>query len=107
MEVDDEVCRVQALLRDTAALHTLALEVFVAQTSNDYLETDEQLRSAFNLLCHKIDAPSLSLTDDDAEDLFDSKINFAAFFTLTQDYLTAVVRAVTVDIASDDIYVAD
>ena len=96
-ELDEEVARVQELLKDTAHLHTLALEAFTQQGEAEYLQNEEGLMRAFNSLCDQIHAPTFALEEEDAEDLFDSRINFAAFFQLTRDYLAAVVRAVTTD----------
>ncbi len=98
--IDEEVARVQDVLKDTGALHTLTLEAFKRQASinsSECLESEEQFMAAFNWLCRQVHAPSFELDSDDAEDLFDARMNFSAFFGLVRDYLVATVRAVTVD----------
>jgi hypothetical protein len=93
--VDEEVVRVQELLKDTAHLHTLALDSFKLVTQGqEYIESEEDLIKAFEEICRQIDAPNFSLDKEDADELLDNRMNFAEFFVLVKDYLAAVVRSV-------------
>jgi hypothetical protein len=101
-DIDQEVERVRVLLRDTALLHTCTLETFKAVAGDEeYFQREEQLKEAFNALCVKVHAPTFALDDQDIEDLFDSRMNFSAFFQLSRDYLAAVTRAVSSDLIDD------
>jgi hypothetical protein len=95
-----------SLAGDSAAMHTLCLEVFRAHAnSGESLSSDRSLKDALNQIMNRIQCDDFD--DTDVDELWSGSLNFAEFYLLVRELLISMHRAMSVEIDVDDVLVQE
>jgi|LauGreDrversion4_2_1035121.scaffolds.fasta_scaffold22111_2 hypothetical protein len=105
-EIQEGPLDLGSLTLDSAAMHTLCLEVFRAHAeSSESLSSVRSFQEALNQIMARIECDDFE--DTEIDDLWSGSLNFAEFYLLVRELLVSMHRAMSVGIDVEDVLVQE